>query len=141
MLYILVKVIHRDLAARNVLLDRSKIIKICDFGLARDCAGDYSNTYVKFSDEPLPVKWMVSFFTEAFFTRKFALMMRFQAIESLCDRVYTTKSDVWSYGVFLWEMFTLGMTPYPDLLADSKFYQHILSGYRLEKPPFAPDSL
>ncbi|EDQ87130.1 uncharacterized protein MONBRDRAFT_38147 [Monosiga brevicollis MX1] len=106
-------VIHRDLAARNVLLSQSLACKICDFGLARSIENeDYETTATK-----LPVKWM--------------------APESLGYRIYTSKSDVWSFGVTMWEIFSLGGTPYVkhrnvdilSLLAD---------GYRLPKPRQAP---
>jgi len=117
------QVIHRDLAARNVLLARGGIVKICDFGLARELsAGDYSGeNYVKKNDEPLPIKWM--------------------ALESLRDKVYTTKSDVWSFGVFLWELFSLGATPYPGMLVDGEFYARIETGYRMAPPKFSPDTV
>lgn len=74
------KLIHRDLAARNVLLAEDNIVKICDFGLAKDCF-QYDN-YVKKNNGPLPVKWM--------------------AIESIADKIFTIKSDVWSFAIVLW---------------------------------------
>jgi len=78
--------VHRDLAARNVLLGYNKAVKVCDFGLARVVyTGDQ---YCKLTSGRLPLKWM--------------------AIESIRDRVYTTHSDVWSFGVLLWEIVTLG---------------------------------
>lgn len=68
------KLIHRDLAIRNVLLAKDNIVKICDFGLAKDC---FNYDYVKKTNGPLPVKWM--------------------AIESIADKVFTIKSDVCIY--------------------------------------------
>lgn len=74
------------MAARNVLVSDDYILKIADFGLARDIhCNDY---YRKTTDGRLPVKWM--------------------APEALFHRVYTTQSDVWSYGILLWEIMTLG---------------------------------
>ncbi len=64
-----------------------------------------------------------------------------QAIESLRDKVYTTKSDVWSFGVFCWELFSLGVTPYPGMAVDGTFYQRLIDGYRMGKPKWAPDAL
>ncbi|XP_016143980.1 platelet-derived growth factor receptor alpha [Sinocyclocheilus grahami] len=107
--------VHRDLAARNVLLSQGKIVKICDFGLARDIMHD--NNYVSKGSTFLPVKWM--------------------APESIFDNLYTTLSDVWSYGILLWEIFSLGGTPYPGMVVDSSFYNKIKSGYRMVKPEHA----
>lgn len=107
--------VHRDLAARNVLLAQGKIVKICDFGLARDIMHD--SNYVSKGSTFLPVKWM--------------------APESIFDNLYTTLSDVWSYGVLLWEIFSLGGTPYPGMMVDSTFYNKIKSGYRMAKPDHA----
>ncbi|KAK9518941.1 hypothetical protein VZT92_021706 [Zoarces viviparus] len=111
--------VHRDLAARNVLLSQGKIVKICDFGLARDIMHD--SNYVSKGSTFLPVKWM--------------------APESIFDNMYTTLSDVWSYGILLWEIFSLGGTPYPGMVVDSSFYNKIKSGYRMSKPELAPDDV
>ncbi|KAA0708701.1 Platelet-derived growth factor receptor alpha [Triplophysa tibetana] len=111
--------VHRDLAARNVLLSQGKIVKICDFGLARDIMHD--NNYVSKGSTFLPVKWM--------------------APESIFDNMYTTLSDVWSYGILLWEIFSLGGTPYPGMVVDSSFYNKIKSGYRMTKPEHASDDV
>ncbi|XP_051951302.1 platelet-derived growth factor receptor alpha [Xyrauchen texanus] len=111
--------VHRDLAARNVLLSQGKIVKICDFGLARDIMHD--NNYVSKGSTFLPVKWM--------------------APESIFDNLYTTLSDVWSYGILLWEIFSLGGTPYPGMVVDSSFYNKIKSGYRMTKPEHASSNV
>ncbi|XP_064608636.1 vascular endothelial growth factor receptor kdr-like [Liolophura sinensis] len=113
------KYIHRDLAARNVLIAEDNIVKICDFGLAKECYR--TEEYHKKGDGPVPVKWM--------------------AIESLTHRLYTTKSDVWSYGVLLWELFTLGGNPYPGMEINESFIMKLKNGYRMEKPPFASDEM
>ncbi|XP_020830990.1 mast/stem cell growth factor receptor Kit isoform X1 [Phascolarctos cinereus] len=111
--------IHRDLAARNILLTHGRITKICDFGLARDIKND--SNYVVKGNARLPVKWM--------------------APESIFNCVYTFESDVWSYGIFLWELFSLGSSPYPGMPVDSKFYKMIKEGFRMLSPECAPPEM
>ncbi|XP_074882100.1 mast/stem cell growth factor receptor Kit [Buteo buteo] len=111
--------IHRDLAARNILLTHGRITKICDFGLARDIRND--SNYVVKGNARLPVKWM--------------------APESIFNCVYTFESDVWSYGILLWELFSLGSSPYPGMPVDSKFYKMIKEGYRMFSPECAPPEM
>jgi len=90
------KFVHRDLAARNCMVAEDLTVKIGDFGMTRDIyETDY---YRKGSKGLLPVRWM--------------------APESLKDGVFTTYSDVWSYGVVLWEMVTLASQPYQGLAND-----------------------
>ncbi|XP_058157570.1 fibroblast growth factor receptor 3 isoform X4 [Dasypus novemcinctus] len=105
------KCIHRDLAARNVLVTEDNVMKIADFGLARDVHNlDY---YKKTTNGRLPVKWM--------------------APEALFDRVYTHQSDVWSFGVLLWEIFTLGGSPYPGIPVEELF-KLLREGHRMDRP-------
>ncbi|XP_076595337.1 platelet-derived growth factor receptor beta [Chaetodon auriga] len=111
--------VHRDLAARNVLICEGKLVKICDFGLARDIMHD--SNYISKGSTFLPLKWM--------------------APESIFHNLYTTLSDVWSYGILLWEIFTLGGTPYPDLPMNELFYNALKRGYRMTKPAHASDEV
>uniref|UniRef100_A0A673AZ50 receptor protein-tyrosine kinase n=1 Tax=Sphaeramia orbicularis TaxID=375764 RepID=A0A673AZ50_9TELE len=111
--------IHRDLAARNILLTQGRVAKICDFGLARDITTD--SNYVVKGNARLPVKWM--------------------SPESIFECVYTFESDVWSYGILLWEIFSLGNSPYPGMPVDAKFYKLIKEGYRMDAPDFAPTEM
>ncbi|XP_043527965.1 vascular endothelial growth factor receptor 1 isoform X2 [Frieseomelitta varia] len=108
------KVLHGDLAARNILLAENNVVKICDFGLAKTMYKD--NNYKKKGGGLLPIKWM--------------------AIESIRDRIFSTQSDIWSFGIVLWEFFTLAKTPYPGMEAEVQ-YQKLIEGYRLEQPEYA----
>lgn len=63
------------------------------------------------------------------------------AIESIRDNIYSTQSDVWSFGILLWEFFSLGHIPYPGIEADGKFYKCLIEGYRMDKPEFSTDQL
>ncbi|BES94252.1 Tyrosine kinase receptor [Nesidiocoris tenuis] len=104
-------IIHRDLAARNVLVDTDHTCKVADFGFARDVVA--SHVYERKSEGRLPIRWM--------------------APESLYDNVFSVKSDVWSFGVLIWEIVTLGSTPYPGLSA-MEVMKRVKEGERLEKP-------
>ncbi|XP_073093696.1 vascular endothelial growth factor receptor 2 isoform X2 [Manis javanica] len=108
------KCIHRDLAARNILLSEKNVVKICDFGLARDIYKDPD--YVRKGDARLPLKWM--------------------APETIFDRVYTIQSDVWSFGVLLWEIFSLGASPYPGVKIDEEFCRRLKEGTRMRAPDY-----
>ncbi|PIO38178.1 hypothetical protein AB205_0199640 [Aquarana catesbeiana] len=108
--------IHRDVAARNVLITQGRTAKICDFGLARDIEND--SNYVVKGNARLPVKWM--------------------APESIFDCIYTVQSDVWSYGILLWEIFSLGRSPYPGIIVNRKFYKMIKEGYKMDCPDYSP---
>uniref|UniRef100_A0A8C7REM7 receptor protein-tyrosine kinase n=1 Tax=Oncorhynchus mykiss TaxID=8022 RepID=A0A8C7REM7_ONCMY len=114
------KFVHRDLAARNCMLDESYTVKVADFGLARDVYDkEYYSIHNK-SGVKLPVKWM--------------------ALESLQTHKFTPKSDVWSFGVLLWELMTRGAPPYSDVNSfDITVF--LLQGRRLLQPEFCPDPL
>lgn len=114
--------VHRDLACRNCLVssrDReSRVVKIGDFGLARDI---YKNDYYRKEGEGLlPVRWM--------------------APESLVDGVFTCQSDVWAFGVLMWEILTLGQQPYPAR-NNLEVLHYVKGGGRLEQPSYCPEEL
>ncbi|ETN80290.1 protein tyrosine kinase [Necator americanus] len=112
------KIIHRDLAARNVLVAEGFIMKISDFGLSRDVhCNDY---YRKKGNGRLPIKWM--------------------ALEALDSHMYTVESDVWSFGILLWEIMTMGGTPYPTI-AMPQLYSVLKGGYRMEPPQKCPSEI
>ncbi|XP_077402889.1 platelet-derived growth factor receptor beta-like isoform X2 [Vanacampus margaritifer] len=107
--------VHRDLAARNVLVCEERLVKVGDFGLARDLLKDQD--YVARGHALLPLKWM--------------------SPESIFQSVYSSQSDVWSYGVLLWEIFSLGESPYSDLPMTHQFYAALKRGHRLPQPQHA----
>lgn len=106
------RVLHRDLAARNVLVCDNKLVKVSDFGLSRDVY--QNNVYWKQGGGKLPIRWM--------------------ALESITHQKYTTQSDVWSFGVLLWEIVTLGEYPYSEV-NNADLLSFLKNGYRMKKPP------
>ncbi|KAL0978002.1 hypothetical protein UPYG_G00164560 [Umbra pygmaea] len=112
------KFVHRDLAARNCMVAEDYTVKIGDFGMTRDIyETDY---YRKGGKGLLPVRWM--------------------SPESLKDGVFTTNSDVWSFGVVLWEIATLAEQPYQGL-SNEQVLRFVMEGGLLEKPENCPDML
>ena len=112
------KFVHRDLAARNCMVAADLTVKIGDFGMTRDIyETDY---YRKGGKGLLPVRWM--------------------APESLLDGMFTSYSDVWSYGIVLWEMATLGSIPYQGL-SNEGVLKFVRMGGVVDKPENCPDKL
>ncbi|XP_068136525.1 tyrosine-protein kinase RYK isoform X3 [Hyperolius riggenbachi] len=112
------EVIHKDLAARNCVIDESLQVKITDNALSRDlfpmdyhCLGDNENR---------PVRWM--------------------SLESLVNKEFSSAGDVWSFGVTLWELMTLGQTPYVDI-DPFEMAAYLKDGYRIAQPINCPDEL
>ncbi|KAI5734807.1 hypothetical protein M8J77_010645 [Diaphorina citri] len=109
--------IHRDLAARNCLVGENHLVKVADFGLARLMRDD---TYTAHAGAKFPIKWT--------------------APEGLAYNEFSTKSDVWAFGILLWEIATYGMSPYPGVdLTD--VYHMLEKGYRMECPPGCPPKI
>ncbi|XP_065883016.1 uncharacterized protein [Dysidea avara] len=112
------RIVHRDLAARNCMVDKSLTVKVADFGLARDV---YISDYYRVqSNNKLPVKWM--------------------APEALHDQISNEKTDVWSYGITCWEVFSLGRVPYPTV-SNHEILDYIDAGNRPIKPKLCPDNM
>ena len=105
------------MAARNCLVSENHVVKVADFGLARLIRDD---TYTAHPGAKFPIKWT--------------------APEGLAYNRFTTKSDVWAFGILLWEIATYGMSPYPGVEL-TEVYQLLESGYRMECPPGCPSRI
>uniref|UniRef100_A0A4W3JW19 Tyrosine-protein kinase n=1 Tax=Callorhinchus milii TaxID=7868 RepID=A0A4W3JW19_CALMI len=109
--------IHRDLAARNCLVGESNVLKISDFGMSRqEDDGIYSSSGLK----QIPIKWT--------------------APEALNYGRYSSESDVWSYGILLWETFSLGVCPYPGM-TNQQAREQVEKGYRMSTPQKCPEEI
>ncbi|CAJ0571939.1 unnamed protein product, partial [Mesorhabditis spiculigera] len=110
--------IHRDLAARNILVSHANAVKIADFGLARLLLKEAE--YEAHPGARFPIKWT--------------------APEAANFNKFTTKSDVWSFGILLTEMVTFGRIPYPGM-TNAEVLQQVEQGYRMQCPPNCPPPL
>jgi len=110
-------IIHRDLSCRNLLLDKSNRVKIADFGLSRLLESSY--------------------YTSA--TAKFPL--RWAAKEVIQFKKFSIKSDVWSFGVVLWELMTRGQLPYPGMNNEAVVDAILNQKYRMGAPVGCPEKL
>ncbi|PAA53343.1 hypothetical protein BOX15_Mlig015354g1 [Macrostomum lignano] len=121
------QLVHRDLAARNILLDDDCRAKVADFGLAKSFrdskqhSNGGSGGAAPGAQERIPLKWT--------------------APECVKDHAkFSTKSDVWSFAVLLWEIYTFGRMPYPRIKTD-QVLKHVLNGYRMEMPERCPSDV
>ncbi|XP_055885177.1 tyrosine-protein kinase SRK2-like [Biomphalaria glabrata] len=108
--------IHRDLAARNILVGENNIVKVADFGLARILDSEEYNP----QGSRFPIKWT--------------------APEAALRQKFSVKSDVWSYGILLYELMTKGRIPYPGM-DNRTVLEQVERGYRMDKPTDTPDGV
>ena len=109
--------IHRDLATRNVLVGEANVCKVADFGLAQHIQGGVYNAP---KGAVFPIKWT--------------------APEAALYNRFSIKSDIWSFGVTMWELVTKGVEPYPGM-TNAETSEQVQSGYRMPKPGGCPDAL
>ena len=113
------KIVHRDLALRNLLLSGTRTVKISDLGLA--VVGSQPSQYWSQAERPVA--------------------FRHSALESLLTGLYSPQSDVWAFGVTLWEMFSLASEPHPEVGGPEQLVRKLETGGRLPDCPLAPLSL
>ncbi|CAF4001707.1 unnamed protein product [Rotaria sordida] len=111
-------IIHRDLAARNCLIDDyANKVKVSDFGMAKLMSSSSPVIYQDKYHRPFPLRW--------------------SSPEVLLHRKYSSKSDVWSYGILIWEIYSLGQTPFGQTISNDRIAQLIISGSIPTKPTLA----
>ncbi|XP_078061024.1 tyrosine kinase receptor Cad96Ca [Mustelus asterias] len=117
------KIVHRDLAARNILLGRfPQECKIAEFSRAADLSNTGAAKCGKIKGNPgIPFRW----YPPEFFT----------------DGIYSLHGDVWAFGILLWELATLGVSPYPEFEDAEQVVLNICSGYKMQKPPYCRDEI
>eukprot|EP00118_Oscarella_pearsei_P006478 m.29283 g.29283 ORF g.29283 m.29283 type:complete len:1178 (+) comp31156_c0_seq2:147-3680(+) len=133
------RVVHRDLAARNVLVATPTSVKITDFGLSRIFA-ENQEYYVAHTKGKWPIKWQGDDGCDGK-RKKNRVYFRFRyAPESINHQKFTHKSDVWSYGITSWEIFSLGMKPYSGM-KPRLVLNFVESGKRLRRPELCPENM
>ena len=110
--------VHRDLATRNCLIDEKLFVKISDFGLSKDI---YSRDYYKLGEKSvMPIRWMPP--------------------EAILYCKFSVQSDIWSFGIVLWEIFSSGIQPY-CALSNEEVVEHVSKGNLLQCPSGCPREL
>ena len=127
------KVVHRDLATRNVLIGRDGILKVADFGLARKYNDD---DYEEVGDTKIPLRWAHKSLLETIIHNNDPNTNP----SSKKKLLFNEKTDIWSYGVTLIEIYTLGKTPYGEW-NNELIVRRVMEGYRLPKPKGCPDKM
>ncbi|XP_078404438.1 tyrosine kinase receptor Cad96Ca [Cetorhinus maximus] len=117
------KIVHRDLAARNILVGRfPQECKIAEFSLAVDLSNTAAVKCKKGRANPsIPFRW----YPPEFFT----------------DGIYSLHGDVWAFGILLWELETLGSSPYPEFESAKQVVLNVCAGYKMKKPPHCRDEI
>eukprot|EP01136_Pigoraptor_vietnamica_P036424 Opistho-1_new@102984 len=110
-------IVHRDLAARNILIGDNNVAKVADLGLARPADMSAAPPAGSEKEGKIPIKWT--------------------APEALESNVFTHASDVWSFAVVLWELYSYGRTPYPRM-GPAEVVAHVKGGYRMDAPDGCP---
>ncbi|XP_077777181.1 ephrin type-A receptor 1 isoform X1 [Podarcis muralis] len=111
--------VHRDLAARNILVSHNLQCKVSDFGLSRILENDVEGTY-ETKGGKIPIRWT--------------------APEAIAHRIFTSASDIWSFGIVMWEVLSYGDKPYGDM-TNQEVMKSIEDGYRLPPPVDCPSVL
>ncbi|XP_072552385.1 tyrosine-protein kinase TXK isoform X2 [Salminus brasiliensis] len=109
--------IHRDLAARNCLMNERNVVKVCDFGMTRYVL---DNQYTSSTGSKFPVRWSPP--------------------EVIHFQKYSSKSDVWSFGVLMWEVFSEGRTPFGSK-SNTEVVEEVTEGGRLYRPQKSPPNI
>ncbi|CAG5136534.1 unnamed protein product, partial [Candidula unifasciata] len=112
--------VHRDLAARNILVNETLVCKVADFGLSREIESDTTDGAYTTSGGKIPVRWT--------------------APEAIAFRKFTSSSDVWSYGVVMWEIVSYGERPYYNW-SNQDVIKAVEKGYRLPPPMDCPEAI
>ncbi|KAF8560655.1 hypothetical protein P879_02462 [Paragonimus westermani] len=156
-------IVHRDIAARNILLSGQSphmIAKVADFGMARDLAHNIplpvgirsptsappsfpNRDMLNADSNPSPREHsssdadLISNFHNLGLHDNAAIPIKWTAPEAVRKRIFTNKTDVWSFGVLLWEIYSYGRIPYPRMMANQALRQ-IMAGYRMKAPEGCP---
>ncbi|XP_028280765.1 high affinity nerve growth factor receptor isoform X2 [Parambassis ranga] len=130
--------VHRDLATRNCLVGEGLVVKIGDFGMSRDIySTDYYRVSVATVASSVSVGKTFTFYFGPQVGGRTMLPIRWMPPESIMYRKFTTESDIWSFGVVLWEIFTYGKQPWYQL-SNSEAIECITQGRELERPRTCP---